>query len=36
MLVDTFDTGLLPDAKIASLVREIFDFKPAAIIRALI
>jgi len=35
VLVDTFETGVLPDAKIASLVREVFDFKPAAIIRAL-
>jgi S-adenosylmethionine synthetase len=35
VLVDTFETGLLPDGKIASLVREAFDFKPGAIIRTL-
>jgi len=35
VLVDTFDTGLLPDAKIASLVREAFDFRPAALIKTL-
>src|SRR5216110_1923991 len=35
VLVDTFGTGALPDEKIATLVREVFDLKPAAIIRAL-
>ncbi len=35
VLIDTFETGVLPDAKIASVVREVFDFKPAAIVRAL-
>jgi S-adenosylmethionine synthetase len=35
VLVDTFETGVLPDAKIAALVREVFDFKPGAIIRGL-
>ena len=35
VLVDTFGTGTLPDEKIATLVREVFDLKPAAIIRAL-
>jgi S-adenosylmethionine synthetase len=35
VLVDTFETGVLPDARIASLVREAFDFRPAAIIATL-
>jgi S-adenosylmethionine synthetase len=35
VLVDTFETGVLPEAKIASLVRETFDFRPAAIITML-
>jgi S-adenosylmethionine synthetase len=35
VLVDTFETGLLPDEKIASLVREAFDFRPGAIIKTL-
>ena len=35
VLVDTFDTGALPDLEIARLVREIFSLKPASIIRAL-
>ena len=35
VLVDTFGTGTLPDEKIATLVREVFDLKPAAIIRTL-
>ena len=35
VLVDTFETGVLPDEKIAAVVREVFDFKPASIIRAL-
>jgi S-adenosylmethionine synthetase len=35
VLVDTFGTGALPDDRIAKLVREVFDLKPAAIIRTL-
>ena len=35
MLVDTFDTGVVPDAKISAALRELFDFRPAGIIRAL-
>src|SRR5437773_4950262 len=35
VLVDTFGTGAVPDEKIATIVREVFDLKPAAIIRAL-
>ena len=35
ILVDTFGTGKLPDDAIAELVKKIFDFRPAAIIRDL-
>src|SRR4030095_13679116 len=35
VLVDTFGTGVVPDEKIGSLVRELFDFKPASLIRTL-
>ena len=35
ILVDTFGTGKLPDEKIASIVSEVFDFRPAAIIKNL-
>jgi S-adenosylmethionine synthetase len=35
VLVDTFGTGALPDERIAKLVREVFDLKPAAIIKTL-
>ena len=35
VLVDTFGTGSLPDEKIATIAREVFDLKPAAIIRTL-
>ena len=35
VLIDTFETGVLPEAKIASLLRELFDFRPAALIRTL-
>ena len=35
VLVDTFGTGAVSDEKIATIVREVFDLKPAAIIRAL-
>jgi len=33
--VDTFGTGTIPDEQIARLVRELFDLKPAAIIKTL-
>src|SRR5689334_6752609 len=35
VLVDTFETGVLPETKIASLLRELFDFRPAALIKTL-
>ena len=35
ILVDTFGTGVLPDERLASLVGEAFDLRPAAIIRDL-
>jgi S-adenosylmethionine synthetase len=33
--IDTFGTGVLPDERIAKLVRELFDLKPASIIETL-
>ena len=33
--VDTFGTGTLPDARLAEIVTEVFDLRPAAIIRYL-
>jgi S-adenosylmethionine synthetase len=35
VLVDTFGTGAIPDDRIAKLVRELFDLKPAALIKTL-
>jgi S-adenosylmethionine synthetase len=35
ILIDTFDTGLVPDHKLSSTLRELFDFRPAAIIKTL-
>jgi len=35
VLVDTFDTGSLPNERLAALVREHFELKPGQIIRAL-
>jgi S-adenosylmethionine synthetase len=35
VLVDTFETGVLPESKIAALVRDTFNFRPAAIIKTL-
>jgi S-adenosylmethionine synthetase len=35
LLVDTFDTGVVPDAKLSSTLRELFDFRPAGIIKTL-
>ena len=33
VMVDTFGTGAVPDDKIAAAVSEVFDLRPAAIIR---
>ncbi|SCW26289.1 methionine adenosyltransferase [Ruminococcaceae bacterium YRB3002] len=35
VMVDTFETGLIPDDKICDIVRKLFDLRPAAIIRDL-
>ncbi|HXN85949.1 MAG TPA: methionine adenosyltransferase [Candidatus Binataceae bacterium] len=35
ILIDTFDTGVEPDKKLESAIRELFDFRPAGIIRTL-
>jgi S-adenosylmethionine synthetase len=35
VLVDTFGTGVLPDEKVAAIVREAFDFRPAALVKTL-
>ena len=35
ILIDTFDTGIVPDHKLSSTLRELFDFRPASIIRTL-
>src|SRR5882724_9171792 len=35
ILIDTFDTGTVPDQKLASALRELFDFRPAGIIKTL-
>src|SRR5262249_31708083 len=35
ILIDTFDTGVVPDAKLSSTLRELFDFRPAGIIKTL-
>jgi S-adenosylmethionine synthetase len=35
LLVDTFNTGKVPDDKLSSSLRELFDFRPAGIIRSL-
>ncbi|MFN8544175.1 MAG: methionine adenosyltransferase [Candidatus Binatia bacterium] len=35
VLVDSFGTGAIPDDRISKLVRELFDLKPASIIRTL-
>ena len=35
VLVDTFGTGVMPDADLEKVVREVFDLRPAAIIAAL-
>jgi len=35
ILIDTFDTGSVPDQKLSTALRELFDFRPAAIIKTL-
>jgi S-adenosylmethionine synthetase len=35
LLIDTFDTGTVSDSKLSSALRELFDFRPAGIIRTL-
>jgi S-adenosylmethionine synthetase len=35
ILVDTFDTGAIPNKHISNIVEEVFDFRPAAIIEYL-
>ncbi len=35
VLVDTFGTGVLSDEKVANLVREAFDFRPASLVKTL-
>jgi len=35
ILIDTFDTGIVPDHKLSSTLRELFDFRPAGIIKTL-
>jgi S-adenosylmethionine synthetase len=35
LLIDTFDTGVVPDHKLSSTLRELFDFRPAGIIKTL-
>jgi S-adenosylmethionine synthetase len=35
ILIDTFDTGTVPDHKLSSTLRELFDFRPAGIIKTL-
>jgi S-adenosylmethionine synthetase len=35
ILIDTFDTGMVPDQKLSSALRELFDFRPAGIIKTL-
>jgi S-adenosylmethionine synthetase len=35
VLIDTFGTGVLSDDKVAGLVRETFDFRPASLVKTL-
>src|ERR1700691_724149 len=35
ILIDTFDTGVVPDHKLSTTLRELFDFRPAGIIKTL-
>jgi S-adenosylmethionine synthetase len=34
-MVDTFETGILPDERIALIIKKVFDLRPGAIIHAL-
>src|SRR5271155_1775574 len=35
ILIDTFDTGVVPENKLSATLRELFDFRPAGIIKTL-
>jgi S-adenosylmethionine synthetase len=35
VLVDTFGTGIFPEDKISRAIREVFDLKPAGVVRTL-
>jgi S-adenosylmethionine synthetase len=35
ILIDTFDTGVVPQNKLSATLRELFDFRPAGIIKTL-
>jgi len=35
LLIDTFDTGIVPQHKLSATLRELFDFRPAGIIKTL-
>ena len=35
VMVDTFGTGLVPDARLERAVRDVFDLTPAGIVKAL-
>ncbi len=35
IMVDTFDTGVVSDDKISKAIREVFELKPAGVIKAL-
>ncbi len=35
ILIDTFDTGIVPQHKLSATLRELFDFRPAGIIKTL-
>ena len=35
LLIDTFDTGIVPEQKLSATLREMFDFRPAGIIKTL-
>jgi len=35
ILIDTFDTGVVPDHRLSTTLRELFDFRPAGIIKTL-
>ena len=35
IMVDTFDTGVVPDDKISKAIREVFELKPAEVIKSL-